>query len=103
MKTIMVIDDEANVLDEVKKSLEQEKFEVITVDNNRKALEMIEEDKENKFGLILIGTNIPDSKTPAFYSMNPKSKMNIDTSREEDFLRKPFTNEQLINFVKNKL
>jgi len=103
MKTIMVVDDEAHVLNEVKKSLEQEDFEVVAVDNSRRALEIIEEDKEDKFGLILIDTNLPDSKTPAFFSMSPRSKMNIDTSNEEDFLQKPFTSEQLIKFVKNKL
>ena len=103
MKTIMVVDDEANILEEVKKNLEQEDFEVIAVHNSRKALEMIEEDTDNKFGLILIDTTIPNSKTPAFFSMKPQSKMNIDTSKEEDFLQKPFTREQLIEFINKKI
>jgi len=103
MKTIMVVDDEANILDEVKKSLEGQDFEVVAVDNSRKALEMIEEDRDNKFGLILIDTNIPDSKAPAFFSMDPKSKRDIDTSKEEDFLQKPFTKEQLIEFISKKI
>jgi FixJ family two-component response regulator len=33
--------------------------------------------------------------------MKPKSK-NIDTSKEEDFLQKPFTKEELLDFVKRK-
>lgn len=103
MKTIMVIDDEKNILEEVKKTLEQDDFEVVTVDNRRRAIELIEQDNENRFNLILIDTNLPDSKQPAFFSMKPKSKMSIDTSREEDFLQKPFTREQLINFIKKKL
>ena len=103
MKTVMVVDDEANILDEVKKSLEGQDFEVIAVDSNRKALEMLEEDKEDKLGLILIDTNIPNSTTPAFFSMDPKSNMNIDTSNEEDFLQKPFTKEQLIEFISKKI
>lgn len=103
MKTIMIIDDKTNIIEEVKESLEQEDFELITAENNRKALELIEEDKENKYGLILIDTSMPDTKTPAFFSIKPKSNKNIDTSKEEDFLQKPFTKEQLLNFIKSKI
>jgi DNA-binding NtrC family response regulator len=103
MKTIMVVDDETSILEEVKSCLEEDDFEVVTVDNSRKALELMENDKEDNFGLILIDTSMPDSKTPAFFSMKPKSKKDIDTSKEEDFLQKPFTKEQLLDFVKSKM
>lgn len=103
MKTIMIIDDKTNIIEEVKESLKQEDFELITAENNRKALELIEEDKENKYGLILIDTSMPDTKTPAFFSIKPKSNKNIDTSKKEDFLQKPFTKEQLLNFIKSKI
>jgi len=98
----MVVDDEASILDEVKSCLEEDEFEVITASNSRKALELMNEDEED-FGLILIDTSMPDSKKPAFFSMKPKSKSNIDTSKEEDFLQKPFTKEQLLDFVKSKV
>jgi len=84
MKTIMVVDDEASILEEVKSCLEEDDFEVVTVNSSRKALELMEDDKE-------------------FFSMKPKAKKNIDTSKEEDFLQKPFTKEQLLDFVKNKI
>ena len=103
MKTIMIIDDKTNIIEEFKESLEQEDFELITAENNRKALELIEEDKEDKYGLILIDTSMPDTKTPAFFSIKPKSNKNIDTSKKEDFLQKPFTKEQLLNFIKSKI
>ena len=103
MKTIMVVDDETSILEEVKSCLQEDDFEVITVDNSRKAIELMDEDKEDNYGLILINTSMPDSKQPAFFSMKPKSKSNIDTSREEDFLQKPFTKEQLIDFIKRKI
>lgn len=103
MKTIMIIDDKTNIIEEVKESLEQENFELITAENNRKALELIEKDKEDKYGLILIDTSMPDTKTPAFFPIKPKSNKNIDTSKKEDFLQKPFTKEQLLNFVKSKI
>lgn len=102
MKTIMVIDDEANVLEEIKSCLEEDKFEVVTASNSRKALEMMNEDEEN-FGLILIDTSMPGSKKPALFSMKPKSKSSIDTSKEENFLQKPFTKEELLDFVKSKM
>lgn len=35
--------------------------------------------------------------------MKPASKMNLDTNNTEDFLQKPFTKEQLLSFVKDKL
>ena len=103
MKTIMVVDDETSILEEVKSCLEEDDFEVVTVDNNRKALELMENDKEEDYGLILIDTSIPNSKAPALFSMRPRSKKSIDTSNEEDFLQKPFTREQLREFVKRKI
>ncbi len=103
MKTIMVVDDEASILEEVKSCLEEDDFEVVTVNSSRKALELMEDDKEENFGLILIDTSMPNSSAPAFFSMKPKAKKNIDTSKEEDFLQKPFTKEQLLDFVKNKM
>jgi len=54
MKTIMVVDDERNILDEVKLALEGEDFKIVTVDNNRKAFEIIDEDCEDNYNLILI-------------------------------------------------
>ena len=103
MKTIMVVDDEISILDQVKNCLKEDNFKVITVDNNRKALELMERENEDDLGLILIDTSMPDTKKPAFFSLKPKSKKSIDTSKKEDFLQKPFTNEELINFIKKKM
>jgi DNA-binding NtrC family response regulator len=96
----MIVDDEPDVLNAVKSCLESDDFEVVTANNSREALELINEDEEN-FGLILINTRMPDSDRSALFSMKPKSKM--DTSKLEDFLQKPFTREQLLDFVKSKL
>jgi DNA-binding NtrC family response regulator len=99
----MVVDNEITILENIKSCLKQEDLEVITVDNNRKAFEIMENDKENNFSLILISTRFPNSKTPAFFSMKPKSKSNIDTSTEENFLKKPFTNEELLEFIRKRI
>ncbi|KYK32024.1 MAG: hypothetical protein AYK22_00245 [Thermoplasmatales archaeon SG8-52-3] len=103
MKTIMVVDDETSVLDEVKSCLEKEDYKVVAVDNNRKAFELIEKDNEDYYSLILIDTSLPESKVPAFFSMKPSIKKNIDTSNQENFLQKPFTKQQLIDFIKKKI
>ena len=103
MKTIMVIDDESDILKKVNSSLETDNFEVVTASDSRQALELMTEDTEENYGLILIDTPLPGTKKSAFFSMKPKSKMHIDTSKMGDFLQKPFTEEQLLNFVKKKL
>jgi DNA-binding NtrC family response regulator len=103
MKTIMVVDDEISILNEVKSALENEDIKVVTADNNRKAFELIDKDSEDNYNLILIDTSLPESSTPAFFSMKPSLKKNIDTSSEDNFLQKPFTKQQLIEFIKKKI
>jgi hypothetical protein len=63
----------------------------------------MENDKDNNFSLILIDTRLPNSDVPAFFSMKPKSKRNIDTSTEDNFLKKPFTKEELLDFIKRRI
>ena len=99
----MVVDDEISITENIKSCLKQEDFEVVTVDNNRKAFEILENDKENNFSLILISTRFPNSKTPAFFSIKPKTKRNIDTSTEYNFLKKPFTKEELLDFIRKRI
>jgi len=103
MKTIMIVDDEENILKKMKSFLENDDFEVLTVSNNREALEQIDETKKGNLNLILVNTNRPSDNKPAFFSIKPTSKMNIDTDNTEDFLQKPFTKQQLLSFVRNKI
>jgi len=97
MKTIMIIDDEVDILKQVRSILESDDFNVVTASNNREALEIMG-NNEDDFGLILIDTQMPDRKESAFFSTKPKSKMDIGNL--EDFLQKPFTRDQLVDFVK---
>ena len=103
MKSIMIIDDEKDLLEEIETCLKDDEYQIITANNSREAIELMEQEKEEDFGLILINTSMPDSNTPALFSMKPKTKKDIDTSNIEDFLQKPFTKEQLLEFVKNKM
>jgi DNA-binding NtrC family response regulator len=101
MKTVMIIDDESNVLRDVRSILEIE-YNVITVDSIRKAHELIEE-MHKDIGLILLKSNIPNTEIPAFFSMKPDMDKKINTTKTDDFLIKPFTRNQLFEFVKNKI
>jgi DNA-binding NtrC family response regulator len=103
MKTIMIVDDEINMLEEIKSCLESDNFEVITATNSREAIEHIRNGEEENVSLILVGTSLPDSEESALFSMKPRSRMNIDTNNLENFLQKPFTNEQLLDFVKERV
>jgi hypothetical protein len=46
---------------------------------------------------------IPDTKENAFFPMKPETKMSINTSNPVDFLKKPFTKDQFINFINKQI
>ena len=99
IKTIMVIDEKTAILSKVKSYLEQVEFTIITVDNNRQALERIE--KEQTIDLILVTTLLPESDKTAFFSMKPSDRLSDGGS--DNFLPKPFTKKQLIDFINEKI
>ena len=103
MKTVMIVDNENEIFERVKTRLENDNIQVETAKDSRQALEKMSGDAEGDYGLILIDTPLPGTQRSALFSMKPKSKMNTDVSNSEDFLSKPFTEEQLVNFVKSKL
>jgi len=103
MKTIMIVDDNSNVLEQVRDSLREDDLEIITVKNNREALELMHGDNEKNYELLLIDSLTPDSKKPAFFPMKPSDTKNVDTTNDADFLQKPFTKEELISFVKKRV
>ena len=96
----MVVDDEAEVLEKVKSYLQHDEIDVVTADNSRQALELIM-DAEVTFDLILVDTPMPASDKTAFFSMKPNSRLNVEGTG--NFLQKPFTKEQLVDFVKEKI
>jgi DNA-binding NtrC family response regulator len=99
MKTIMIVDDEVAIHEKVKTYLENNEVDVLTANNSRQALEIL--GKGETIDLILIDTPMPGSDTPALYPMKPNS--NLSTSETKSFLPKPFTKEQLINFIKERI
>jgi FixJ family two-component response regulator len=98
----MIVDEETDFLKEVQALLEKDEVEVITVRNSREALHRLKEDNEETFDLILVNTRMPGSMiTSALFCMKPPLKKlpgGID-----NFLQKPFTKQELIEFVKAKI
>jgi DNA-binding NtrC family response regulator len=102
IKTIMIVDEEADFLTQVKTLLEKEDVEVVTARNSREALEHLKGDNEETFDLILVNTRMPGSTlTNALFSMRPALKKL--PGGIENFLQKPFTKEELVEFVKEKI
>jgi len=98
----MIVDEEPFRLSQIKAFLEQEDLQVVTAENSRQALEQLKEDNEETFDLILVNTRMPGSEnSTAFYSMKPTEKK--QPSGAEKFLQKPFTNQQLLEFIKEQM
>lgn len=95
----MIVDEKADICNTVKSCFESDDIDVITANDSRQALELIEEDET--CDLILIDTQMPCSDKSALFSMQPKSK--FESSGSNSFLQKPFTREELIKFVKEKI
>ena len=99
----MIVDNEPNMIEEIKSSLNEDDYKIIVANNNREALEHMGNSDEEKVNLILVNTKLPDSRESALFSMKPISRMNIDTCNIMDYLQKPFTKEQLLDFVKRRI
>lgn len=98
----MIVDEETDIVKQVKAILEKEDVEVITATNSRQALSRLKEENEETFDLILVHKRIPGShRTTALFSLKPTFKK--QPSGIENFLQKSFTKEQLVEFVKEKI
>lgn len=93
----MVVDDEVSVLDQIKSFLDDE-YQVITVENSRQALEMM---NEKDIDMILIDTMMPASMDNGFFCMSPSSR--FDVEEQGNFISKPFTKNQLVDFLNKKI
>ena len=99
MKTIMIIDDEIAILNQARSFLKDNNVEIMTANNSREALTLMEHNEG--VDLILIDTPMPCSDKTAFFPLKPQAK--LETGPVDDFLIKPFTKEQFINFVKKNI
>ena len=97
----MIVDEEPDILEQVKSYLAKEDVEIITAKNSRQALEQLKGENEETFDLILIHTTMPGSKKTALFSLKPAVKK--QPGGIENFLQKPFTKQQLVEFVKEQM
>lgn len=98
----MIIEEEIGLLNEIKSLLEKEDFAVVTAQNSREALECLNQKSEKSFDLILVNTRMPGSvQTSALFCLKPPMKK--QPGDIEQFLQKPFTKQELIVFVKEKI
>ncbi len=94
----MIVDGEPEILRTVKTFLTDVEFDVVVVKNSREGLDFLEEKNNENVDLILVNTPVPGTETTGFFSMKPHStEQTADTGA---FLQKPFTREQLLEFIK---
>ena len=115
MLRILLVEDEANIRDVVKLNLELEGFEVVTVDNGKDALKIV---NQQHFDLLMLDVMLPD--VDGFQICEQVRLTNMDvpiiflTAKEtaadrvmglkkgaDDYLTKPFNLEELLLRVNN--
>jgi len=120
-KTILIVDDEPDIVNLTEKFLKLGDFDTITCNNGRDALEIIE-DKHHEIALILLDVMMPGTSG---YSVikdikeNEKFKdilvvlftvksFNEDIQKgkklgADGYLTKPFSGKELLKYIKEKL
>ena len=120
-KTILIVDDEPDIVNLTEKFLKLGNFDTITANNGRDALEIIEE-KHNEIALVLLDIMMPGTSG---YSVLKEIKSNEKYKKiivilftvksfNEDiqkgkklgadgYLTKPFSGKKLLEYVEEKL
>ena len=96
IKTIMVVDEDTNVLKKIKSCLEEENFNVTTARNNKEAMEILE-NKDTNIDLILLHTR--ESRRDILVPLINKEDKTIPIGME---IPRRCTKEELMEFI-NKL
>ncbi len=112
-KTVMVIDDSIVIRKMIEIALEDEDYNIITAISGKEGLETIEKEKPN---LVILDMMLPDmngievlktikteKNLPVIMLSGKDSPQLIETAREigvDDFLPKPFRDEELVEKVK---
>lgn len=112
---ILLVEDEANIRDVVKLNLEMEEYEVVTADNGKDALKII---NEQHFDLLILDVMLPDVDGFQICEQVRLTNMKVPiiflTAKEaaadriaglkkgaDDYLTKPFQLEELLLRVNN--
>ena len=122
MTRILLVEDDLNIIENLKELLKAEGFEVIAVSRQSEALKYLDEEK---FDLILLDISLPDGSGYAICSAakaNTIDKLNKDVPvifitayddeinavtgldmGAEDYITKPFRPRELVSRIKNVL
>ncbi len=112
-KTVMIIDDSIVIRKMIEIALEDEDYNIVTAISGKEGLETIEKEKPN---LVILDMMLPDmngievlktikteKKLPVIMLSGKDSPQLIETAKEvgvDDFLPKPFRDEELVEKVK---
>ena len=115
-KTILVVDDEKDVLDTIKLVLEKYGYNVVAATNYQEVLEIT---NNIPIDLMLLDIMLPDVDGTAILQItrgnkfiekpfpiiyiSALSKSKVDLKGSDGFIQKPFSNEELIRYIKKFL
>jgi DNA-binding NtrC family response regulator len=116
-KKILIVDDEAGIVQEIKEFLEEEGYEVRTADSAKAGIKLIEEIRPD---VIMIDVKLPDASgnevLRACKEKSPKTKTIIVTGYvdqhvmdeaeligRDTFLQKPFNLEKILEEINRLL
>lgn len=115
-QSIMVIDDSIVIRKMIEIALEEEDYRILTATSGKEGMEVIEKESPN---LIILDMILPDMngieilkqiktihKAPVIMLSGKDSPQLVESAKEvgvEDFLPKPFRDEELVEKVKNLL
>ena len=98
MQTIMVVDSEVGVHDMVRGAMQGSNMEVLSACDSRSALVLLE---GASCDLMLVESTMPVSRESVLVPIQPGDRYQKVCS--ESFLKKPFTENELVDFVSQHL
>ena len=98
MRTIMIIDEHYSITPALESCLFEEDITLISVENQRKAFEMLQENP--LIDLYLIPSELNDEI--GYISIKPHESLS-DHRKPNISLSKPFSKEQFFDFIKNQI
>ena len=107
--TILIVDDEPDIVNLTDKFLKLGNFNTITCNNGRDAIEIVEE-KSDEIALILLDIMMPGTSGYSVLKdiLFTVKSFNEDVQKGKDlgadgYLTKPFSGKDLLQFVRDKL
>ena len=97
VRTIMLVDSENAILQQVKAVMADEAVSVVEMRSARHAFEYL--DQKNDCDLLLVSSMLPVTREAVLIAISPDDRFSGVYS--EHFLKKPFTDDQLKTFLAN--